>query len=123
MDIKGVFRSVIPSIGRTEEAKAHQKSDANNDREGNGQAATGGEQQQRRAPTPEEIVDAVKYLEGLPGIKDNGLVIRVRSADGMNVIYVEDRNGKVVRRIPESEIAYLASNRQKKTGNLLNRAM
>lgn len=123
MDIKGVFRNVIPFVGRTDEAKARQKTDANNDREGNGQAATGGEDQRRRQLTDEEIANAIKYLEGLAGVKDNNLTVRAETKDGITVVYVQDRDGKVVRRIPESELSLLAGAPQKKTGHLLNKAM
>jgi uncharacterized FlaG/YvyC family protein len=122
MDIKGVFKNAIPFVGKSEEAKARQKTDADNDREGNGQA-TNGDEQKRRALTPEEIQEAVTYLEALPGVKDNGLNIRLEQNDGITVVYIEDRDGKVVRRIPESELGLLTGSRQKKTGHLLNKAM
>jgi uncharacterized FlaG/YvyC family protein len=123
MDIKGLARNLIPfNVNRTKEAPStRSKTDADNEREGNGQAS--GEGQKRRALTPEEITDAVKYLEGLPGVKENNLTIRVAATDGITVVYIEDRDGKVVRRIPESELAFLTSNRQKKSGNLLNKAL
>ena len=122
MDIKGVFRQVIPfPTAKTEEAKAKAKLDAGNDKEGNGQSA--GEEQKRRHLSPEEIQEAVQYLEGLPGVKENNLTIRKETKDGITVVYIEDRTGKIVRRIPESELAALTSNRDKKSGHLLNRAM
>lgn len=126
MDIKGIARNLIPlSPTRAQEAKdaanTRSKTDANNDREGNGQASS--EEQKRRKLSPEEIQDAVKYLEGLAGVKDNGLSVRLSEADGVVVVYVEDRSGKVVRRIPESDLANLTSNRQKKSGHLLNKAL
>jgi uncharacterized FlaG/YvyC family protein len=122
MDIKGVFKNVIPFVGKAEEVKTRQKTDADNDREGNGQAANG-EEQKRRPLTPEEIQEAVSYLENLPGVKDNGLTVRLESKDGTTIVYIEDRAGKTVRRIPESELGLLTGSRQKKTGHLLNKAM
>lgn len=131
MDIKGIVRNVNPFGTKAAEAKASEiseaakagsKTDANNDREGNGQAATSGEED-RRKPTPEEIADAVKYLEALPGIKDNQLQVRLVTNDDVSVVFIEDRFGKIVRRIPETELRQLTSNREKKSGHLLNRAL
>ena len=124
MDIKGLARNLIPfgAVKAAQEAKnARSKTDANNDREGNGQAAD--EEHKRRKLTPEEISEAVKYLEGLAGVKDNQLFVRLSQEDERVVVFVEDREGKVVRRIPENELALLTSNRQMKNGHLLNKAL
>lgn len=124
MDIKGLVRQVIPFTQKAQaemRAEARSKTDASGDREGNGQAA--GEEQKRRHYTAEEIQEVVKILEALPGAKDNGLTVRVAASDGITVIYIEDRLGKTVRRIPESEFGMLLANRQKKSGNLLNKAL
>ena len=123
MDIKGVVRNVIPfSVTKKDEAKAKSKLDADNEKEGNGQSA-GDEQQKRRKLSPEEVTEVVLYLEGLPGVKDNGLTVRKEIKDGVTLVYVVDRDGKVVRRIPESELAGLSDRREKKSGQLLNKAM
>lgn len=127
MDIKGIVRQVIPFTPKaaaesreTITAEARSKTDASGDREGNGQAA--GEERKKRRYTNDEIQDVVKFLEALPGAKDNGLTVRVADKDDVTVIYIEDRLGKTVRRIPESEFGSLLANRQKKSGNLLNKA-
>jgi len=125
MDIKGIARNLFPlasAKAATETATTRHKSDADNDREGNGQAANG-EEQKRRRLTPEELDEAVRYLEGLAGVKDHQLKVRLETKDDMTVVYIEDRDGKVVRRIPESELRALTSNRERKSGHLINRAM
>jgi len=123
MDIKGIARNLGPlaPVKTSETVSTRTKTDANNDREGNGQAA--GEEQKRRRLTNEEINEVVQYLEGLSGIKDNNLKIRLETKDDVNVVYVEDVNGKVVRRIPENELVSLTLNRDRKSGHLLNRAL
>jgi len=125
MDIKGVVRNLIPlpwAVKSANEARStHSKTNADNDREGNGQAA--GEEQKRRKLSPEEIADAVNYLKELPGVKENSLNIRLEQVEGVTVVYVEDRFGKLVRRIPESELAFLTADREKKSGHLLNKAL
>ena len=124
MDIKGIARNLIPfgSVKAAQDAKDRRsKTDANGDREGNGQAA--GEDSKRRKLSADEIQEAVKYLEGLPGVRDNGLTVRLDQSNETVVVHIEDRSGKVVRRIPENELAFLTSNRQKTSGHLLNKTL
>ena len=127
MDIKSVFRSIIPSIpGKAEKPEVNgttSKMDADNDREGNGQASQEGEEQKRRPLTPEEFESAISYLKSLPGIKDHNLTVKLVQADGISNVYIEDAHGKIVRRIPETELRQLTANREKTTGRLINRAM
>lgn len=127
MDIKGLARNILPftsakSVAEAKNAKGTTgKTDADNDREGNGSA--GGEEQKRRKLSQEEIAEAVKYLESLPGIKDNALSVRVSAEHDVVVVLVEDRDGKIVRRIPENELAALTANKERKSGHLLNKAL
>ncbi len=123
MNIKGLVGTVLPfPVKKNEEAKAKSALNADNEKEGNGQSSPGGDQR-RRNLTPEEITEAVKHLENLDGVKNHGLKVRKETNDGITVVYVEDRDGKIVRRIPESELSLLTGNREKKSGNLLNRAL
>lgn len=123
MNIKGLVSNVIPfPVKKNEEAKAKSALNADNEKDGNGQSSSGGDKRQRNL-TPEEITEAVKHLENLEGVKINGLKVRQETTDGVTVVYVEDRDGKIVRRIPEAELSLLTGNREKKSGNLLNRAL
>lgn len=131
MDIKHIVRTVIPfansSAQETKEAKEAASSrlttEDTAEREGNGQSASD-DQKKRRNLTQEELDEAVQYLASLPGLKDNNLTVRLeRNAEGIPSILVMDGTGRVVRRIPESEISTLSANKEKKSGHLLNRAM
>ncbi len=124
MNIKGLVGNVIPfpAVKKNEEAKAKSALDADNEKDGNGQSSGSGDQR-RRNLSPEEITEAVKQIEELKGVKDNGLKVRQESNDGVTVVYIEDRNGKVVRRIPESELSLLTGDRDRKSGHLLNKAL
>lgn len=128
MNIKGLVGNVIPivggpkSLGKSEEAKAKSAFDADNEKDGNGQSSGSGDQR-RRNLTPEEIANAIKHLENLAGVKDNGLTVRQETNDGVTVVYVEDRDGKIVRRIPEAELSVLSIPNENKSGKLLNRAV
>jgi uncharacterized FlaG/YvyC family protein len=123
MDIKGIARNIIPlsTVTKKDDAKAKSKLDTDNEKEGNGQAE--GENQKRRQLTPEQVQDAIQYLENLPGVKENNLSIRLVAENGITVVFIEDRDGKVVRRIPEAELYALTHNRAKPSGHLLNKAM
>ena len=122
MDIKGLVRNVMPFTTKAQaERMSRAKTDASQDRDANGQSQ--GEERKQKQHTDEEVQEVVKVLEALAGIKDNGLLVRVSAHDGVTVIFVEDRQGKVVRRIPESEFQNVLANRAKKSGQLLNRAL
>ncbi len=130
MDVKQAARNILPlALGKVSEAKLREATTSEahtaSDRDANGQS-------QRDQPAPrrnlseEELQEAIKILEALPGVKDNDLKFKLtRSEDGVPVVHVEDRNGKIVRRIPETELSLLKarSGDQKSTGNLLNKAM
>jgi uncharacterized FlaG/YvyC family protein len=121
MDIKGVVGKILP-FSRLDSSR-NTDSIKTADRDANGQAATGDDQKPRRQYTEEEIQEAVKKLEDIPGIKENGLTIRLEVKDDIKVIYVEDRDGKVVRRIPETELHFLLGDKERKSGHLLNKAL
>jgi uncharacterized FlaG/YvyC family protein len=123
MNIKGLVNNVIPfAVKKKEEPKTQSAFDADNDKEGNGQSSDSGDKR-RRNLSPEEIEDAIAHLKNLSGIKENGLSVRAETTDGVTVVYVEDRDGKVIRRIPEADLSLLTGNKERKSGNLLNRAL
>ena len=122
MDIKGLVRNVMPFTTKAQTERMTQaKTDASQDRDGNGQSQ--GEARKQKHYDEEEVQEVVKVLEALAGIKDNGLKVRVSANDGVTVIFVEDRQGKVVRRIPESDFHFVLANRTKKSGQLLNKTL
>ena len=123
MDVKSVFRSMIPGglrIGGP--ARPETKAGSAAERDANGRQEQGA-QAERQPLTAEEVREVIKYLENLQGVKENNLIVRFKEADGIRVIYIEDRDGKVVRRIPESEFQFVLANKEKKSGHLLNKAM
>lgn len=130
MDVKNVFRNILPfarnpisESKRRELVQGEAKTSADRD-PGTPSDQPHGDSPKRNL-SDEEIQEAIKHLEALPGVKDNELRIRLERVDGIPVVYVEDRQGKVVRRIPESELSMVKARTQesKTTGNLLNRAM
>ena len=123
MDVKGVFRNINPfNVKNVKDARRVQTGAAT-DRDANGQQSREGEKQPPRTLSQSELEEAVLYLQGLAGIKDNNLRVRLEQKDGITVVYVEDMSGNVVRRIPESDLEQLTKNRQKSSGHLLNKAL
>ncbi len=130
MDVKGIVRNILPfgiagSRDKLEVKRREKTASSTNetaDKEGNGQAQSE-EQEKRRNLSEAEILEAMHILEALPGVKENGLTVKLMKIDGVPAVYIEDRTGKVVRRIPETELNHVLKTKEKKTGHLLNRAM
>ena len=130
MDVKFSVRNILPFFkDKVSETKLREslRGDATTsaDRDPNGQQPNE-EDSSRRNLSEEEIKEAIKILESLPGVKENGLQFKLTTnSEGIHVVHVEDRFGKIVRRVAESELsqvkARLADN--KTTGNLINKVM
>lgn len=122
MDIKGVLpHSITLPVGSAKNSTSISKTDADNNKEGNGQSSSG--EQQKRKLKPEEIQEAVEYLKALPGVLAHNLNVVLENAGDIQIVKILDPTGKVVRRITESELGDLTSQREKKSGHLLNKAM
>ncbi len=127
MDIKSLVRSVIPftSTAQAAQAKRRAETGSTTDRDANGKQEQSSEQP-RRNLTPEELKQVIQYLEGLQGVKENQLRVRLECQNQINIVYVEDTAGNIVRRIPEADLAVILNNQKqvepKKSGNLLNRS-
>lgn len=145
MDVRAAVRSLIPnspSPTTASETRAREivQSEAHRaeDRDGNGQAGNQGDQR-RRQLTYEEIAEAMKMLEAMPGVKEAGLqfelvyqgtgasgefqIERVPKEGFVPVVIVRDRDAQVVRRISEADLSLVKAQAARKTGGLLNRAM
>ena len=121
MDIKNVIRQLVPQPTRTDAPAKPPTTVETSDRDANGQSPNQGDERNRHL-TPEQIAEAVKYLENLDGVKEHGLRVRMETKDDITVVYIEDRDGKIVRRIPSSELSLLNRDSERKSGKLLNKA-
>lgn len=114
MNVKGFnVNNMIPFDGRAKSADKKEKirSEASRDRDADGRRHGGDEQKQESPPTPEQIENAVSYLENHPGVKDNQLKIKKVERDGKILLLIEDQLGKVVRRIPQTQIHFLSQSK------------
>ena len=121
MDIKSVVRQIIPLTGKAQAPEKPTTTVETSDRDANGENPNHGEEGNRHL-SKEQIEEAVKHLENLEGVKEHGLKIRMETKDDVTVVYIEDREGKVVRRIPSSELSLLNRSKERKSGQLLNKA-
>ncbi len=120
MNIKSIANNLLPfdikKVGRDP------KTQASADRDGNGKREDTPKKTPRRNLSKEELENAIKYLKELKGIKDNNLNVRLVLQNGIPVVLVEDHLGKVVRRIPETELSMLDTT-EKSKGNLLDKSL
>lgn len=116
MNIKSITGAPAPAEIKKIERRI---ADSSADRDPGGQ----GDQAPEKHPkmTPEQIAQAMDVLKGLSGVKDHNLTVRLETKDGINVVFIEDAFGKVVRRIPESELWTLLQQRDRKTGHLFDK--
>lgn len=121
MDIKGVVRQFTPNTAKVKPADKPPTTVETSDRDANGQTPNQGDERNRHL-TSEQIAEAVKYLESLDGVKEHGLKVRMETKNDVTVVFIEDRDGKIVRRIPASELSLLNRDATKKSGQLLNKA-
>lgn len=120
MNIKGVKNSITYDLQKIKENQ--KKSLETSDRDANGQMPFG--DQQKKKFTEEDIKEAVEKLKKFEGIKSNNLQVRYEQVENIYVVYVEDMTGKVVRRIPESDlVSFLNQDEIKPSGHILNKAL
>lgn len=117
MNIKSLTNSLFPT--EIKSIQREKKLESTSDREPQNQQ-DGSEQGQRNL-SQEELLNAVDYLKNLDGVKNNNLLVRLQQENGINIVFIEDMNGKIIRRIPESELSFL-TRKNKKKGNLLDKA-
>ena len=77
----------------------------------------------KRHLSQQEFDEAVKALEEFPGLKANNLEIKVEIHEDHRVLLIVDPQGKVVRRLSESQLWLATRDRDKQTGRILDKAM
>jgi uncharacterized FlaG/YvyC family protein len=123
MDIKGVLKAILPiDVRAKENVQKAIKSESTTDRDANGQTASGDQGQEQHGPMSEEqLKKALEHLKGLAVVKDNNLTVQLTEAEGKKFVLIKEPNGKVVRRIPESELWSLQIVKDTEKGQLLRK--
>ena len=119
MNIKSIANNLIPfDIKKVTRTKA----EASSDRDADGKRDQNSGRSPRRNLSEDELTAAIKYLKELKGIKDNNLNVRLVKENNVPVALIEDQLGKVVRRLPETELSMLDTS-EKSKGNLLDKSL
>lgn len=122
MDLKGIGKPIGPlPIQTRERVERSINSEKTGDREGNGQAAFGDGQQHHQPMSDEQFQKAKEHLENLQAVKDNHLEVVEYHSEGKRFLLLREPNGKVIRRIPESELWTLQNVKNNEKGQLLSR--
>ncbi len=119
MNIRSITGIFTPAVYKLKEKVTGQT-----DKDRDAQGETRDEQsKKRRNLTAQELEDAVRLLMENPGVKSNNLNVRLDTSGVAPVILIEDFSGRVVRRIPESDISLLGAGQQDVKGTILNRSL
>lgn len=123
MDVNGVGRPKITSgldIRNAREAatSGSVKPESSTDRDGNGRQPDA--EPEKRKLTDAEMQLALDHLRNLPGLKANNLTVEVEIQNEIRIVKILDADGRLVRRIPESDLWELTKDRKKTTGQILD---
>jgi len=123
MNIKGLGQQLL-SIDLIKKTDRNRKTVQTQDREPGNQGGNGGQEQARHHLTEEELQEALKRLQEVPGVKENNFQFRVTRDENRIIVFVEDPSGKVLRRMTDQELwLFLQEKSNRSKGNLLNKAM
>ena len=124
MDIRNAIVSLLPTNLRKKEPLDRTiKSDNATDRDANGQQP-GQEKKENEHPpmSDEQLKKALDHLRSIPAVKDHNLTIELVTAElGKRFVLLKEPDGKLIRRIPESELWTLQVVKENEKGQLLRK--
>jgi hypothetical protein len=121
MNVRTITNPIIPveSI-KTSETKNVKMEVSAEDREADGRR--GQDEPSKNPLSEEEFKKAQEYIEGLTGLKANGLTVEVDEASGLKIFIIKDHEGHVVRRIVEWEMRLILNDKDKKVGQIFDKS-
>ena len=123
MDIKSALNQIVPlNLRAKDQVQRTIKSDSTTDRDANGQQAFGERQEHREPMTEEQLQKVLEHLKTLPVVKDHNLTVELAEQEGKKFVLLKEPNGKLIRRIPESELWSLQIMQEDKKGQILNKS-
>ncbi len=122
MNIRSVTNPILPpEINRVGTARDVKTGTSSEDRDANGRREQN--QEQNKNPlSEEEMKKARDYLEGLTGLKANGLSIEVSDSNGVKFFLIKNDQGQVIRRIFDWEMRLLIGETDKKVGQIFDKS-
>ncbi len=122
MNIKNVSTSSVLPLDPKPRVEGNVRAKGSTDRDADGKREQD-EPELKRHLNQQEFDEALKALEDFPGLKANNLEIKVESHADHRIILIVDRQGKIVRRLSESQLWLATRDRDKQTGRILDKAM
>lgn len=106
MDIRNAIGSLLPTnLRRRDPVERAIRSDSATDRDGNGQMPQGEKHEEKPPMSDEQLKKALDHLKSLPVVKDHNLSVELVTAEhGKRFVLLKEPTGKLIRRIPESEL-------------------
>ena len=122
MNIKGLNPTLAALEPRTRvEGKENVRLQDSGDRDADGRRQDA-EPEPKRHLTDLEFELAIKTLKEHQGVVAHGLIIRVETHEDTRVIFIEDQTGKVIRRLSESDLWLVTREKNRATGQILDKA-
>jgi hypothetical protein len=122
MNIKSVITNPILPVDPKNKVEGKVRAQSSTDRDADGRRE-GKQEELKRHLTQQEFDDALKVLGDHPGLKANDLIIKVEVESDTRVIFILDREGKIVRRLSESQLWSATRDKDRQTGRILDKAM
>jgi uncharacterized FlaG/YvyC family protein len=122
MDVKGIAKIINPiTIHGKDRVDKSIRSDNTQEREGNGQMPTGEDSEQKGSMNEEQFQQALDHLKKHQIFKDHQLEIQIQFISEKRFVIIKESNGKILRRIPESELWSLIHSKDSDKGQLLSK--
>lgn len=122
MNIKSVMPSPISQIEPKKRVEGGPRTHASSDRDADGRQQQA-EQEAKRHLNDDELADAIKAIEEMPGLKANNLKVKVEVKDDCRVILIVDGTGQIIRRLSEAQLWAASRDKDRATGKILDKAM
>lgn len=121
MNIKNIAPQAVLPIDSKKRVDANQRTQAGTDRDADGRRDT--EPETKRHLSQQEFDEALKVLAEMPGLKSNNLSIKVEVKADCRIVLIIDGKGQIVRRLSESQLWLATRDKDRQTGNILDKAM
>lgn len=122
MNIKSINPQPILPVDSKQKVDGNVRAQSSTDRDADGRRDQS-QSEQKKNLSQQEFDDALKALENHPGLKSNMLTIKVEQQGDMRVVLIVAPDGKIVRRLSEGQLWSATRDQDRKTGNILDKAM
>lgn len=122
MNIKSINPQPILPVDSKQKVDGNVRAQSSTDRDADGRRDQS-QPEQKKNLSQQEFDDALKALENHPGLKSNMLTIKVEQQEDMRVVLIVAPDGKIVRRLSEGQLWSATRDQDRKTGNILDKAM